>query len=68
MSRKMTEEQNKAFNLGLDQAARLHEDAAIQYDRSGNTIDAAVHRQWASNIRRHYKLTQTPIGEYVKEA
>jgi hypothetical protein len=64
----MTERQKQIYNLGLDHAARLHEDAAIQYERCHLATDAAVHRQWASNIRREYKRTDRPYSEYVKEA
>jgi hypothetical protein len=64
----MTDRQKECFNLGLDCAARLHEDSAIQYERLGSLLDAGVHKQWAQNIRRQYLRTVRPYSEYIKEA
>jgi len=54
----MTERQKEYYNLGLDHAAHLHEVCANRYDIIGLTNDAAVHRQWAQNIRAEYKPTR----------
>ena len=61
----MTDRQKECFNLGLDRAARIHEDSATQYERIHADGDAAVHRQWARNIRSQYLRTKRPFSEYL---
>lgn len=64
----MTERQKECFNLGLDRAARLHEDACVHYERLHLQVDADSHKQWAKNIRALYLPTKRPFAEYIKEA
>ena len=61
----MTERQKECFNAGVDTAAQVHDEAATQYERLHMANDAAIHKQWAKNIRAKLLFTERPFCGYL---